>query len=232
MKANVKNVMAERVQPKVAIIDFHMGNMFSVQHACRHVGLDSFITSDRNELKGANAAILPGVGAFGVAMENLSRMDLISAIKDFIASGKPFLGICLGMQLLFDTSEEFGLHEGLNIIPGNVVKFRCDDSERTRIKVPHMGWNRISRPEQNGSNLWDASPLRGIRQGEFMYFVHSYYVVPSNDAVIVSLTYYEGIRFCSSVQYQNVFATQYHPEKSAGEGIRIYENWSRLIKGI
>lgn len=224
--------MAERVHPKVAIIDFHMGNMFSVQHACRHVGLDCFITSDRRELEGADAAILPGVGAFGGAMENLSCMDLISAIKDFITSGKPFLGICLGLQLLFDTSEEFGLHEGLSIIPGNVVKFRCGDSERTRIKVPHMGWNRIFKPEKNGSNLWDTSPLRGIRHGEYMYFVHSYYVVPSNDAVTVSVTDYEGIRYCSSVQYKNVFATQYHPEKSSVEGIRIYENWSKLIKGI
>ncbi len=224
--------MAERIHPKVAIIDFHMSNIFSVKHACRHSGLDCFVTSDWRELEVADAAILPGVGSFGGAIENLRHLGLTLAIKDFITSGKPFLGICLGLQLLFDTSEEFGMNQGLSIIPGNVVKFGCGNSERRRIKVPHMAWNRIFQPEQNGSNLWDVSPLRGIRRGEYMYFVHSYYVVPSNDAVIVSVTDYEGIRYCSSVQYKNVFATQYHPEKSAIEGVRIFENWSKMIKGI
>jgi glutamine amidotransferase len=221
--------MVESLHPKVVIIDYHMGNMFSVQHACRHVGLNCIITSDRHELEDADAAILPGVGAFGDAMENLRHLDLISTIKDFIACGKPFFGVCLGLQLLFTTSEEFGIHEGLDIIPGNIVKFRYGDSEGNKIKVPHMGWNRIFKPAKEGSNPWDASPLRGIRQGAYMYFVHSYYVVPDSHDVVVSITDYEGVRYCSSILYKNVFATQYHPEKSAGEGIKIYENWSRMI---
>jgi imidazole glycerol-phosphate synthase subunit HisH len=229
MKSEAVTIMSKRRHPKVAIIDYDMGNIFSVRHVCSHVGLDCIVTSDSHELSIADAAILPGVGAFGEAMENLKRLGLISTIKDFIAAGKPFLGVCLGLQLLFTTSEEFGIHEGLNIIPGTILKFKHEDAEGNKVKIPHMGWNRIFKPAREGPNPWDASPLRGIREGAYMYFVHSYYVVPDSHDVVASITDYAGIRYCSGILYKNVFATQYHPEKSAREGIKIYENWSKMI---
>jgi imidazole glycerol-phosphate synthase subunit HisH len=206
---------------KVSIIDYGMGNLFSVEQACRYVGLEPVITSDKNEILNSRAAILPGVGAFGDAMDNLEKLDLISPIKDFIKTGKPLLGVCLGMQLLFSESEEFGAHKGLNIIEGSVVKFR---KESEPVKVPQIAWNQIYPPD---SERWKESPLKDMMKGEYMYFIHSYYARPHNNKNILSLTNYEGIEYCSSVKQNNVFAFQFHPEKSAFKGIEIYSNWAK-----
>jgi len=208
---------------RVAIIDYNMGNMFSVQHACNHVGLDSVITSNKNEILASDAAILPGVGAFKEAMVNLKGLDLIVPIKEYISSGKPFLGICLGMQLLFSESEEFGSNKGLGVIPGRVIRFDGDRKTDKPIKVPHMGWNQIK--QSNGMSCW---LLKRIPDGAWMYFVHSYYVAPEDKGCIMTTTDY-GVEFTSMVRKDNICATQFHPEKSAKVGIQIYNTWAESL---
>ena len=225
----MKRYMPKDNRKKVAIIDYDAGNMFSVHHACKFVGLDPVITADAHEIMNSAAAILPGVGAFGDAMNGLKRLDLVMPIKEFVQSGKPFMGICLGMQLLFSESEEFGCHKGLNLIEGNVVKFPSENTNGLSYRVPQMGWNQIFR---NGEYQidWACTPLKDINEGEFMYFVHSYYVVPYNNNLVLSISRYNNISYCSSVGYRNVFATQFHPEKSAGKGLRIYKNWASTLR--
>lgn len=208
----------------VAIIDYQMSNIFSVKHACNHVGLNSRITHNIHEIIKADAAILPGVGAFPKAMNNIKKLRLVNTIKKFIYSGRPFMGICLGLQLLFTESEEFGKHKGLDIIKGKVMKF---NKKGKKIKVPQIGWNKIYYPNKN--NKWSKSPLKSIKNNEFMYFVHSYYVDPENKKNILSHTNYSGIIYCSSILKKNVFATQFHPEKSGIQGIKIYQNWAKMI---
>ncbi|MBI1911084.1 MAG: imidazole glycerol phosphate synthase subunit HisH [Deltaproteobacteria bacterium] len=210
--------------PKVAIVDFGLGNLFSIKLACEASGLTPKITSDPYETTGADALILPGVGAFGDAMESLERLGLISAIMEFAASGKPLLGICLGMQLLMSESEEFGSHKGLGIISGPVVRFR--DIGNKKIKVPQVGWNRIFKTDSGG---WDSSSLKGIGDGTYMYFVHSYYAVPSLSEAVLCETDYEGHRYCSGISWRNISAFQFHPEKSSKMGVMIYRNWAETV---
>ena len=212
---------------KVAVIDYGMGNLFSVEKACEYVGLMPVITSDKKVISDASAAILPGVGAFGDAMDTLKRLDLVSVIKDFIQSGKPFMGICLGMQLLMSESEEFGLHRGIDIFKGRVIKFKND---LKTIKVPQVGWNQILMPERKKENYWSGTPLENIKNGEYMYFVHSYHAVCEDENSILTMTDYEGVKYSSGLLKNNVLACQFHPEKSASEGIKIYKNWANLIK--
>ncbi|MFH1428690.1 MAG: imidazole glycerol phosphate synthase subunit HisH [Candidatus Margulisiibacteriota bacterium] len=222
--------MTETQNVKVAIVDFGLGNLFSVKRACEQVGLTAFITGDKTELLNADAAVLPGVGAFGDAMANLEQLDMISPIKDFIDSGKPLMGICLGMQLLMSESEEFGSNKGLDIIKGSVVKFPGRGEDGRMIKVPQVGWNQIHKPEHSSEKIWSGSPLKGFNDGEFMYFVHSFYTVPDSYDVVLTQTSYTGIDYCSGLQYKNVFACQFHPEKSAVKGIQIYSNWATMIQ--
>lgn len=207
---------------RAIIIDYQMSNLYSVKHACEFVGFDAVISSDKAELAKADIAILPGVGAFADAMVNLKKLDLIAAIKDFVKSDRPFLGVCLGLQLLFSQSEEFGIHKGLDLIKGKVIKFPINTDENKIIKVPQIGWNKIYHPEFE--KIWKNSPLDGLSNNEFMYFVHSYYVVPENKNLVTSFTNYEGVEYCSSINFNNIFATQFHPEKSGLEGLRIYKN--------
>lgn len=211
---------------RVAIIDYELGNMFSVKKACDIIGLDSTITTDKHVLMNSDAAILPGVGAFGDAMNNLHRLDLVEPIKDFIQSKKQFFGVCLGFQLLFSESEEFGAHGGLGIIDGTVKKFFRND---IKIKVPQIGWNHARRSPFITNEIWNDSPLKNINTEERMYFVHSYSVAPSDSTKALTYTIYEGIEYCSSVFLGNVFATQFHPEKSSKEGLKIYSDWSTKI---
>lgn len=211
---------------RVAIIDYELGNMFSVKKACDMVGMDATITNDRNVLMSADAAILPGVGAFGDAMNNLHRLDLVEPIKDFIHSKKQFFGVCLGLQLLFSNSEEFGAYGGLNIIDGTVKQFQ---KPREKIKVPQIGWNFIKRTPWTSNETWDASPLHNISTEQRMYFVHSFYVVPTDTTRVLTKTSYEGIEYCSSIFIDNVYASQFHPEKSSDEGLKIYRNWAKKI---
>ncbi|MCU0440307.1 MAG: imidazole glycerol phosphate synthase subunit HisH [Raineya sp.] len=209
---------------KVIIVDYQAGNLFSVLNACLKVGINAEITSDKNKIVSADGIILPGVGAFGESMNNLEKLDLVNPIKDFVSSGKPFLGVCLGLQLLFEESEEFGVTKGLGLVEGVVKKFKSPDKS---IKIPQIGWNTIQKPPHAD---WQQTPLTDIAENSFMYFVHSFYVEPSNHKDIISETTYEGKKYCSSIQKNNIFATQFHPEKSADLGLRMYKNWSKELK--
>jgi len=208
-------------KPKIVIIDYAVGNLFSVYNTCNSIGYTATVTSDIKEILKADAVILPGVGAFGDAMANLDRLGLIPAIKESIDSGKPFLGICLGLQLLFTKSFEFGEHAGLDIIPGSVERFPEQLNGRN-IKVPHIGWNKIDIKKESGT-------FEHVNSGAYVYFVHSYYVKPDDSAIVATTTTYQGVPFCSSIEYENVFATQFHPEKSGKAGIQIYNNWLSSI---
>lgn len=204
---------------KVVIVDYQMSNLFSVVRAIEQIGFNPIISSSPKEIAVADALILPGVGAFEAAMENLEKLALIAPIKAFIESGKPFMGVCLGLQLLFETSDEFGQHEGLSLIKGTVKKF--EPSEGGKEKIPQINWNTI----ESKSNTWKNTPLMHLKEKAFMYFVHSYYVVPTEEEVVLSSTPYCGIEYCSSIQQNNIFATQFHPEKSGELGLKIYKNW-------
>ncbi len=208
---------------KIVIIDYQLGNLFSVKQACDTVGMNAIISSKKDDIINANALVLPGVGAFKEAMNNLNNLDLIDSIKKKVKSGTPLLGICLGLQLLFSESEEFGSTKGLDLISGKIKKF-SSDKDGKKIKVPHIAWNQVYSKDQS----WHETPLRNLREYEFMYFVHSYYVQPDNVDCILTNTDYSGIEFCSSVIQNNIFATQFHPEKSAEIGLSIYKNWSLM----
>jgi imidazole glycerol-phosphate synthase subunit HisH len=204
----------------VAIIDYKMSNLFSVQAACDSVGLSSVITSDKNIILDAKVAILPGVGAFGEAMNYLIDSKLNETIIKFVDSGKPFLGVCLGLQLLFDNSEEFGDYSGLGLIKGKVKKFICQTHNSIKYPVPQIGWNTIKRV----NDTWNNSLLCNNVNGDFMYFVHSYYVEPEDENIILTKTSYGDKEYCSSIQKDNIFACQFHPEKSGEIGLNIYKN--------
>jgi glutamine amidotransferase len=201
----------------VTIVDYQMGNLRSVQKALEHVGAQATISNCPKEIAKAERLILPGVGAFGDAMRELQARQLVQPIIDFIQRDKPFLGICLGLQLLFDESEEGGLHRGLGVIPGKVVKF---DLPR-QFKVPHMGWNQVTTEQA------DLPLLASLPQRPHFYFVHSYYVRP-DDSRLCWLSCDYGGKFCAAIARGNLFATQFHPEKSQAAGLQLLKNFSLL----
>lgn len=211
-------------KPRVAIIDYKMGNMFSVKNAFEKIGVMAEITDDVNYIINADALVLPGVGAFRSAMKHLEENNLVDIIKAFIETGKPFIGICLGLQLLFDESEEFGSTKGIGIIRGKVQRFP-DEINGRKIKVPQIEWNQIKRKSID----WKDTELKNIIEGEYMYFVHSYYVIPEDDSIILTTSNYEGIEYCSAIKKDNIVAFQFHPEKSGHKGLQIYENIKEII---
>jgi imidazole glycerol-phosphate synthase subunit HisH len=200
----------------IIVVDYGMGNLRSVQKGFEKVGSTAVISRDVTDIQKADHLVLPGVGAFPECMANLSRLGLIDPVLEFIGSGKPFLGICLGLQLLFDESEEFGVHEGLKVIPGTVKAFE----KNMGLKIPHMGWNQIFFQKQ-------VPIFQGIAEGSYVYFVHSYYVAPQNADDVACVSEY-GITFTAGVAKDNVFAVQFHPEKSQDIGLRILTNFAQL----
>jgi glutamine amidotransferase len=216
--------MSEPRTPKVAIVDYGMGNLFSVRSACRHVHLDGLITSSREEILAADAVIVPGVGAFGDAMATLHRLDLVEPLRDIAAAKKPLVGICLGMQLLMNESSEFGRQIGLGIIPGAVVRFEPTASVNGSVKVPQVCWNQLRRTES-----WGGTLMKGLPDGVFMYFLHSFYVKPEAPGIVISTTRYGDTEFCSSLRLRNIFACQWHPERSGTEGLVVYQNLAELL---
>jgi len=222
--------MSSSPTPRVAILDYGVGNLFSVKHACAGVGLEAAITSDKDELLRSNGVFLPGMGAFGDAITALHRLDVVEPLRDIAAAGKPLVGICLGLQLLMSESEEFGRHRGLGIIQGQVVHFGEPRGAGGPLKVPQVGWNRIWPSGEDGGEKWGEGPLKGIAPGEYMYFVHSYVVVPEDKSVAISMTRYGDVEFCSAVRQEKVFACQFHPERSGVKGIEIYWNLARDIR--
>lgn len=200
-----------------------MGNLRSVQKALQTVGADARVTADPREIAGARSVVLPGVGAFKNGMANLRQLDLLDAIQKTIQSGKPFLGICLGLQVLFSESEEFGPISGLNIVPGKVVRFAPGMrglQGGAELKIPHMGWNRVV--VKKNLPLFD-----GVPDASWFYFVHSYYVLPDSPEPVATITNY-GVEFVSGIQWNNVHALQFHPEKSQKTGLMLLKNFSRL----
>ncbi|MEZ6060292.1 MAG: imidazole glycerol phosphate synthase subunit HisH [Planctomycetaceae bacterium] len=210
---------------RIQIVDYRLGNLFSIRQACQRIGIDAVVSSSPQSFDSVDGIILPGVGAFGNAMESLRELNLISSLRTFAASGKPLLGICLGMQLLFDESEEFGRHEGLGILPGTVRRIPDQTLAGRRLRVPNVGWNPVAR---SNSGVADRV-LEGIADDEFMYFVHSYCAVPADSADVLTSTTYGSIRYCSAVRRGHILGVQFHPEKSAGAGLRILKNWAREL---
>ena len=210
----------------IAVIDYGMGNLRSVQKALEVVGAKTILTSKPGDLKRCEKIVFPGVGAFGDAMKELKRRGLIRPIKDAIKEGKPFLGLCLGLQLLFEKSEEAPGVKGLGVLKGGVKRFRlkaCLPAGRG-LKVPHMGWNNIKEARGKGQG---ARILKNIPNNSYMYFVHSYYVKPKDRKVILTTTDY-GIEFVSGIAKENIYGLQFHPEKSQALGLKILENFVRL----
>jgi glutamine amidotransferase len=200
----------------IVVVDYGMGNLRSVQKGFEKVGGRAVISRDPSEIRTAERLVLPGVGAFPECMRNLTRLDLVEPILEFVRSGRPFLGICLGLQLLFDESEEFGPHEGFKLIPGKVKAF----DRNMGLKIPHMGWNRVSFRQK-------APIFKGIEDGSFFYFVHSYYVAPEDPSDVAAESEY-GITFTCAVARENIFAVQFHPEKSQDNGLKILSNFTTL----
>lgn len=202
----------------IAIIDYGMGNLRSVQKGFERMGRDAVVTREPHTILDASKVVLPGVGAFPDCMRNLEEYGLIDAVQKSIASGKPFLGICLGLQLLFTESEEFGLSKGLDIIKGKVVRFK--GPEFKDLKIPHMGWNAVSIKRR-------PPALADIPDNSHFYFVHSFHVVPEDKSVIATTTDY-GIEFVSSIWKDNIVATQFHPEKSQTLGLSILKRFGEM----
>ncbi|MGO0063531.1 imidazole glycerol phosphate synthase subunit HisH [Brevibacillus fluminis] len=203
----------------IGIVDYGMGNLFSISKALERLGYDYEFVTDAGKLSAYDGLLLPGVGAFGDAMRNIRELSLDRALRDYAASGKPILGICLGMQLLFSRSEEHGSHEGLGLLSGEVVRFQGD------YKIPHMGWNRLSLKK-------GASPLLdGVKDGDYVYFVHSFHVrVQSDDVLLATADYYQDVT--AIVGRGNVYGMQFHPEKSGDTGMRLLDNFAKQCEGV
>jgi glutamine amidotransferase len=204
----------------IAIIDYEMGNLKSIYKLLHHLDIDSIITSDHNLLKNADGLILPGVGAFGDAMKQLGEKGLITLIRDLVIEGKPLLGICLGHHMLFSQSTEMGRHDGLDIIQGKVISF-----DKTLVgKIPQIGWNNVFFSNE------DHFMVQGIPNNSYYYFVHSYYAIPNENSNILGITKYGETEFCSMVGKDNIIATQFHPEKSGKNGIKMYQNFIQYCR--
>ena len=213
--------------PTVAIVDYGMGNLYSVQLACESQGIDAVITSNPDDVRKAEGIILPGVGAFAHAMSELGRLGLSDAVLETVNAGKPVFGICLGLQLLMTESTEFGLHRGLGVIDGQVVRFENPRGAFGPLKIPQVGWEQA---DSMSPERWEASLLAGVPDGTFMYFVHSFHVVVANPELVVATSQYGQIRYASAVSLNNVFACQFHPERSGPLGLRVYRNFrDRLL---
>jgi glutamine amidotransferase len=200
----------------IAIIDYGMGNLRSVEKALASLGADLVVTGDPAMVRGADGVILPGVGAFGDAMENLREQGMVAAIQEVVAAGKPFLGICLGMQLLFTSSEEHGLNEGLNLIAGHVRRFQGD------FKIPHIGWNDLTL-------VRESALLKGVEDGDYVYWVHSLVVEPEDRSVLLATTDYYG-EVPGIVGRDNVYGIQFHPEKSSRVGLTMLGNFVGMVR--
>ncbi len=211
---------------KIVVVDYGSGNLRSVQRGLERAGFASVVASDRQTVVDASHLIVPGVGAFQSCMKRLDALNLITPIIDAIRGGKPYLGICLGYQILFTEGEEFGGHPGLGIVPGRVVHFpegHAETPSGEKIKVPHMGWNRVHvKPAALTHAAWEAIP-----DGAYFYFVHSYYPEPADPAWVATTTEH-GVTFASAIARDNLFACQFHPEKSQAVGIRLLQNFARM----
>jgi len=208
---------------KISIVDYKVSNLKSVSNALNFLEINNEITSNPKKILSSDAAILPGVGSFSQGMKNLNGLSLIDPIKEFIFKNKPFLGICLGMQLLFDQSHEFCITPGLGIFKGEVKSFKTINKT---CKIPHVGWNNIEMNPSISKNKLLLSPFKNMEKNQnLFYFVHSFIVLPNNSKDILTETNYENVKFCSSILNKNVFASQFHPEKSGNFGLKVLKNF-------
>lgn len=208
---------------KVTIFDYGAGNIFSISHALEHLGVEVLVTSDPLKINEAEALVLPGVGAFAQAMNKLTELDALIPLKNYLKNDRKFLGICLGFQLLFESSSEFGESQGLGFFSGTIEKLEVSSTEGNKIKVPHIGWEKVLPVSEEGQVVSSISS-----NDNFFYFVHSFYSVPKNEEIIASYSFYEGFRFCSAVESGNIFACQFHPEKSGETGLKLLKKWLKL----
>ena len=208
---------------KIVVVDYGIGNVQSIFNALsKFKDVDVILSDSQDEIMSADGLILPGVGAFKRAMKELKRRNLPNVLGSYILQGKPFLGICLGMQLLFESSEEFGYTEGLGFIKGGVEYFPGDVND----KLPHVSWNSIEKQELN----WSGTIFSDIKNKDDFYFVHSYICKPKDQSIILSKTKYGGIDFCSSIRQGSIHACQFHPEKSANSGLNVMKNFIDIVK--
>jgi imidazole glycerol-phosphate synthase subunit HisH len=212
---------------QIAIVDYDIGNVKSIINALEKVGAKVFITRDKAEILNADGAILPGVGAFSHGMEKLTEYGLDIVVKEYASLGKPLLGICLGMQMLFSESEEFGVSKGLGLISGKIKKLETLNPDFE--KLPHVSWNEIKKPTVLD---WDKTILANLDDARNMYFVHTYAAHPEDETNILSVTEYSSYEFCSSVKKENIYGCQFHPEKSAIDGLSIMKNFVNLCKEL
>lgn len=204
---------------KVAVIDYGLGNLLSVRRGLEHCGADVLVTSEHDQIKGATHVVLPGVGAFGNAMEELQKHNLVEVVREVAAAGTPLLGICLGMQLLLESSDEFGHHEGLGLIKGRVLPVPNSSIEGQPLKVPHIGWNDLETSATEEG--WQSTVLEELSPGEAVYFVHSFMGVPESPAHRLADCFYGGHRVAAVIGAGNVVGCQFHPEKSGAAGLKI-----------
>ena len=217
---------------KITVIDYGMSNLFNVTRALELLECDVCVTDDINTIIKSDKLLLPGVGAFEDGIQDLKENNLDNAIKEFAQTGKPLLGICLGMQLFMTNSEENGIHNGLDLIKGKVIRFRDPNDHNDKYKIPQIGWNVLSPPNKKrnglGNKHWDNSILKDFDKKLYMYFLHSYYVVLEDERVCLSETFYGRDLFCSVFQKNQIIGCQFHPERSGEQGLKILKNFLSL----
>jgi glutamine amidotransferase len=209
----------------VTIVDYGINNIFGLRRALEHIGVGVATTAHAAEILNARRLILPGVGAFAAGMGNLAKRGLVEPVAQYAKSGRPLLGVCLGMQMLFDSSEEFGATHGLGLIRGKVAAIPATGADGTPHKVPHIGWARLLVPRGAKASPWRGTPLEGVEESEF-YFVHSYAAAPDDARVSLAECDYDGRVFCAAVRQDNIWGTQFHPEKSGEAGLSILRRFS------
>ncbi|MCX5811388.1 MAG: imidazole glycerol phosphate synthase subunit HisH [Proteobacteria bacterium] len=210
----------------VVVVDYGMGNLLSVHRAFEYCGARVVITSSPNQVERAEYLVLPGVGAFADGIRELHSRGLVEAIRKFTKTGRPFLGICLGMQMMMETSEEFGIYEGLALIPGRVIMIPKAGSDGIPHKIPHIGWNGLLLPKNRED--WNNTVFQDLSIGESVYFVHSFSVIPTNPINDLADCDYNGLCICASIQSGNVYGCQFHPEKSGIVGLKIIKNFLKI----
>lgn len=214
--------------PKITILDYGIGNILSVSRAFEHCGAEVSLTDSPMDVIKAEMLVLPGVGAFADGMNGLAAKSLIDPIKEFVKKDRPFMGICLGMQMMLDESEEFGLHYGLGLIHGRVKKIESTSSDSLKHKIPHIGWNRLVLPENRDKKWWDNTILSRIPEDSATYFVHSFTAVPDKAENRLADAYYGGRLISAVIREGNIYGCQFHPEKSGKIGLKIIENFLKL----
>jgi glutamine amidotransferase len=214
-------------KPQISIVDYGLGNIFSVSRAFEYFGCSVSLVSKPCDIENAQALVLPGVGAFANGMEGLQKRDLVAAIQDFAYQEKPLLGICLGMQLLFSRSLEFGEHQGLNLIPGDIIPIDAIDAHGQALKVPHIGWNQLLKP--SSTSAWEGGILQNIQAEDSVYFVHSFSAVPADDAHRLADCRYGDFNISAAVAKGPIYGCQFHPEKSGLVGLKIIKGFLSVV---